>query len=180
MTWWDTSVLPLVHAYTRIGHQRNNARTFTERMNFLLFLYLVFFCCGYFFFCFLIPILTPFVSLPFPVLQSIVLPPNYTFCLLIHYLPQFSPPPLNIPQPVTTPPSYTLTTHWLAYCSNCIRHSHLQSLTQAPSTATAEIYPNMQKGHKTHQSLYLFPHPSTPFPAPLFSATFTNYINFYI
>jgi hypothetical protein len=45
--------------------------------------------------------------------------------------------------------------------------SSLQSLTQAPSTTTAEIHPNTHKGHKTQQPQYFFPHYSPFLPSLL-------------
>jgi hypothetical protein len=95
---------------TRIGRLRNNSRTFTKRLN-LLFLLLVFFVVFLFFFpviltspvLFSYPYSYPLTFPPFPVLQSIVLPPNYSFCSFSSTLSPSSPPPPT-PQPVTTLP----------------------------------------------------------------------------
>jgi hypothetical protein len=64
---------------TRIGHLRNNSRTFTKRLNFLLLLYLVFFVV--FFFCTVNFIITIFLCL--------FLPPHFLSfsCATIHCYP---------------------------------------------------------------------------------------------
>jgi hypothetical protein len=116
-----------LHANTRIGCLRNNSRTFTKKLNFSLFLYLVFFVvhmcvcvcvCVCVCFCvsvllfspsLLIPILCPY----FPSFSCAIIhcSPSQLLSLphLIHSLPSSSSPHL-LPQPVTTlprPPIYS-------------------------------------------------------------------------
>jgi hypothetical protein len=93
---------------------------------FLIFLFLFLFSFFFLYYqlhhhCLLILILTPFTCPPSPVLQCIVLLPNYLFYAFSSTLP----PCLHLPFPPSPnlaphyPSSYTLTTCWLTYCTNC-------------------------------------------------------------
>jgi hypothetical protein len=59
----------------------------------------------------------------------------------------------------------------------------LQSLTQAPSTTTTEVYQNTKKDHKKQQPSHCFlhsvTHPTFPPPTFPFSATLSASPNFY-
>jgi hypothetical protein len=97
-----------------------------------------------------------FTFLPSPVLQSIVLAPNYSFWPV--FPPSSTLHPI-FPQPVTTlalPPTHS--THWLAYCTN---------YTQPPPSAildTSTLHYNNRNTPKHTQR------PQTPaalFPLPL-------------
>jgi hypothetical protein len=92
-----------LYANTRIICLRNNSRTFTKKLNFLLSLFLfvvfVFFCVWIFFsvlltsptlfsYSYSYPLTFPLV----PALQSIVLSPNYSFCPFSPTLSLSSPP----------------------------------------------------------------------------------------
>jgi hypothetical protein len=89
--------------------------------------------------------------------------------LLIHSLPVFTNP--FYPSPTcqnTTPPSYTLTTHWLAYCSNCTQHQP----PEIPDTSTLH-YNNRNTPKHTQRpqkptAPYPFPNPPSPFSHPIF------------
>jgi hypothetical protein len=127
----------------------------------------------------LILTLTPFSLPPSPVLKSIALLPNKSFCSFSTTLsPYTHPPPPILPQLVTrlilTP------THSSPAGQSTMPTLHnptpLQSLTQASSTITTEIYPNTDKNQKP---LQCFPHSPTPFPASTFSATLLNSPNFH-
>jgi hypothetical protein len=98
-----------LYTNTRIRCLRNNSRTFTKRLNFLFFLYLVFFTCFFFSILLTSPsllsyphFLTSITFSPFPVLQSIVFPPNYSFCPYSSTHSMSSPPLSILPQSVTT------------------------------------------------------------------------------
>jgi hypothetical protein len=155
--WHQNSHL---YANTRIGHLRNNFRTSTKRLKFLLFLYLVFFAVVFFSVLLISPSLFSYpysYSLHFPSFSCTIihcLPVQLLFLpLFIHSLIFTS---CSYPSPTchhTIPLSYTLTTQWLAYCTNYTQPQPLQSLTQAHSTTATEIYLNMHKGHKTQQPL---------------------------
>jgi hypothetical protein len=114
---------------TKIGHLRNNSTTFIKRLNFLCFLNLVLYYVSFYF-----PILLNLPSLfshpysyslnfpPSPVLQAIVLPPNYWLFLFLSTLSPIFTSPSYLPSPChhSIPPSYKLTTCWLEYWTNCI------------------------------------------------------------
>jgi hypothetical protein len=133
---------------------------------------LSFTCCHtwWFFFVTITIFLSLFLLLslypPFPVLQSIILPPNRSFCPFtstlsscLHLLFLSFP---NCHQ--TTPSSYTLTTHWLSYLMNCTQpqpHAY-------PDTSTLHCnnrsIPEHTQRPKTQQPLTSFlptPHFST-------------------
>jgi hypothetical protein len=114
------------HFYTntRIGHLSYNSRIFAKRLNFLWFLNLVFFYYvsflkNFYYSCIISFTITSLFSLfltllifPLPpVLQSIVLPPNYSFCpfsstvFLVFTSPSYPPPICHIlPLPPTHSP----------------------------------------------------------------------------
>jgi hypothetical protein len=82
-----------------------------------------------------------------------------------------------------TPPSYTLTTHWLAYCTNC---------TQPQSPAIPDksnpycnngntTTPKYSQRSQKNRGLCTYSPTQPPlFLTPLSSDTFTNYPNFYL
>jgi hypothetical protein len=151
----------------RIENLRNNSRTLTKKLNFLLFLYLLFFIFFLWLFFFCIDFtntifLSLFLSLHFPSFfcaTSIVLPPNYSFCpfssiiSLFLYLLLLSSSTCHH----TTPPSYRLTTHWPINYTNCT-----QSQPPAiPNTST--LHYNNRNRHK-HTQGSQNPAAPTPFP----------------
>jgi hypothetical protein len=108
----------------------------------------------------------------FPTTLSV---PSHPLSPLAFTCPSLHPPTCHH----TLPPSYTLTTFWPIYCTNFIQPQTLQSLTQAPYTTMTEIQQNTHKGHKTQKPPHCFPYSPTPLPTSPFSATLTNFPNFY-
>jgi hypothetical protein len=178
-----------LYATVRIGHLKNNSRTFTKRPNLLWFLnlvfllYIFFFNFNFYYSCiinFTITILL-FLFLPSSI-SLFFLCYNWLFSLPITVSAP-SPPlfsiftSLSYPSPTchhTTSPSYTLITHWLDYCTNCKQPQHppipdisthhynnrnTHKHTQGPQKPTAPIH---------------VPLPNPHLPQPLFSATSTN------
>jgi hypothetical protein len=168
---------------TRIGHLRNNSRTFINRLQSLWFLNLVFLLCFfflsffYFYSCIINSIITILLFLFLPSSFSLVLSPNYSFCsfssTLSTVFTSSSHPPSTCHH--TTLASYTLTICWLAYHTNSTQ-------LQPPAILGTNIlhYNNRNTHQNTHEwqnstAPYLLSYPSTPFPAtPFYSATFTN------
>jgi glycosyltransferase involved in cell wall biosynthesis len=116
-----------LYANTRIGHLRNNFRTFTNRLNFLWFLNMVFFLLCFFFFLFLFLFYSCIINFIITIFLSLFLPSSLSL-LFLYYSPLFSlTTTLSAPShalfPLSSPPphppptchhttllSYTLTT----------------------------------------------------------------------
>jgi hypothetical protein len=110
VTWWDhmrapaCMPIPGINAYGIIPEHLPKDWTFCWSCTWC-------FCCFFFFLYyllhrqyFLIPILIPSTFPPFPLPQSIVLPPNYYFCPFSSTLSLSSPLSPTLPQPLTTLP----------------------------------------------------------------------------
>jgi hypothetical protein len=129
----------------------------------------VFFIVFLFYPCIINFTITILLSLTFipPMLQYIVLPPNYSFCPFSSTLPPSSPP-LFIFSPTchhTTSPSHPLTS--LLYPLNTTPNPAI------PDTSTLHYnnrnIPKQTQGPQNPSYLYIFPHPPPPF-----STTFIN------
>jgi hypothetical protein len=107
-----------LYTNTRIGHLRNNSRTFTKRLNFLWLLNLVFFIV--FLFLILIFIIPVVLTLPSLLSYPYSYPLHFlSFCATIHCSPSqllFLPLPIHsfpylhfslLPAPNLLPPSYS-------------------------------------------------------------------------
>jgi hypothetical protein len=192
VTWWD-HISFCLNSITRIGHLRNNPRTFINRLNFLWFLKLVFFSVSVFikffsfFFFFINSIITIFLSLFSSSSLSL---------LLLHYNPLFSlPTTLSAPShPLSpclhlpllplatcyhmTPPSYIFITCWLAYYT---------TYTQPQPPAIPHKNTLHYNNRNTHKHTQEPQNPAAPMPhspsthsfshPPPFSAIFNNFPN---
>jgi hypothetical protein len=174
-----------LYANTRIGHLRNNPRTFTKNAELFVVSISDGFCCV--FFC--------IINFTIIIFLSLFLPPHFPSfsCTKIHC----SPSQLLFLQllihslPVFTSPSHSpnLSPH---YPSLLHIHYPLTSLlyqlytTPAPAildTSTLHYNRNTPKylqGPQNLAALMLLPPAPTPFLAPLSNATFTNFPNFCI
>jgi hypothetical protein len=95
--------------------------------------------------------------------------------LLIHCLPLPSPPPTSHQ---TTPPSYTRIMCWPTYCTNFTQPQP----PPIPDTSTLHYNRNAPKhtqGPQHPAASTSLPRLPTPLPTSSFSATLTNFTNFY-
>jgi hypothetical protein len=184
VTCWDY-ITVLTCTPTRIGCLRNNSRIFIKKLNFFLFLYLVFFVVFLFLFCinnftiiivwslFLLPYFSSFsfVTIHCSPSQLLFLP------LLIHTLPlSLLPPPippsphylflLHIQHLLTSLPYQLYTTQPPAIPDSsilCDTNSSTPKHSQGPQNRAAHTTPLSPSIH--------------PFSHPTFSATFINFTN---
>jgi hypothetical protein len=156
-----------LYANTKIGHLRNNSRTFAKRLNLPWFLNLMFLLC---LFLILIFYYSCIINFTITIILSLFLSFSLSLLLLCYnpllslpttlsapFHPIHSFPCLHIPllsSPTchhTTHSSYILTTCWLACCMNCTHPQPPAIPDTAPSTTTTETHPNTCKGNKTQQ-----------------------------
>jgi hypothetical protein len=170
-----------LYANTRIGHLRNNSRLLPKNWTFWGPWTWCFLLC-FFIFSFLIPVLLMSPSilsysysyhlhfLSFSCATTHRSPSQLLFLpFLIHSFPHLHFLLLSSPNLWQHYLSlYILTTHWLAYGTNCTK-LQLPEILHYNNRNT----PKNTQGHKTQKTLYLFSYPPTTFMPPV-SATFTN------